>query len=110
MLARRFACRRWINARKQGSASDRALIFSEAGLLRASSPLAFPRHDQSGSHPIAHRRDRRRLVPMKVRPNVGTSLAAGLANEPRLEIGQPETIRPLVRADRYRVAAAIVRA
>jgi hypothetical protein len=99
MLARRFACRRWINARKQGSASDRALIFSEAGLLRASSPLAFPRHDQSGNHPVAHRFDRRR-IPMKVRPDISPVLSAGFAYEPRLDIGKPDVIRPLVRADR----------
>ena len=34
---------------------------------------------------IAHRRDRR-LVPIKVRPNVGASLATGLAYEPGLQI------------------------
>jgi hypothetical protein len=47
---------------------------------------------------------------MKVRPDVGTSLAAGFAHEPRLEIGKPDVIGPLVRADRDRVAAMIVRA
>jgi hypothetical protein len=49
-------------------------------------------------------------LPMKVRPNVGASLAAGLAYEPRLEIEKPDVIGPLVRADRDRMAAMIVRA
>ena len=47
---------------------------------------------------------------MKVRPDVGTPLAAGLANEACLEIGNPDVIRPLIRADRDREAAVIVRA
>lgn len=58
---------------------------------------------------IAHRRDRR-LVPVKVRPDIGGSLAADLAHAPRFEIGEPDMIRPLVRADRNRAAAVIVRA
>jgi hypothetical protein len=44
------------------------------------------------------------------RPNVGASLAASLADEPRFQIGQPDVIGPLVGADRDRMAAAIVRA
>jgi hypothetical protein len=45
---------------------------------------------------------------MKVRPDVSASRAAGLAYEPRLEIGKPDVIRPLIAADRDRVAAAKV--
>jgi hypothetical protein len=70
------------------------------------------RPDRSGGTrtlPIAHRRDRR-LVPMKVRPNIGPSLAAGLAEEARLEVGQPHVVSPFVRADRNRVAAFVIRA
>jgi hypothetical protein len=53
---------------------------------------------------MAHRRDGR-LVPMKVRPNVGAAPTAGLADETWLEIGEPDVIRPLIRADRGRMAA-----
>ena len=48
---------------------------------------------------IAHRCDRR-LVRMKVRPNVGASLAASLAGEQGLDIGQPDFVGPSVSADR----------
>jgi len=37
-------------------------------------------------------------------------MAAGCANETRLNVGQPGVIRPAVTADRNRMAAAIVRA
>ena len=47
---------------------------------------------------------------MPVRPDVGASLAAGLANEPCFKIGEPDVIGPLVCADRDRVAAMMVRA
>jgi len=47
---------------------------------------------------------------MEVRPHVSASLAAGFAYEPRLEIGKPDVIWPLLCADRDRVAAMIVRA
>jgi len=40
---------------------------------------------------IAHRRHRL-LVPMKIRADVGASLAAALAYEARLEIGEPDVI------------------
>jgi hypothetical protein len=50
------------------------------------------------------------LVPMKVRPDVSASLAAAFADEAGLNIGEPDVVRPLVRADRDRVAAVIVRA
>jgi hypothetical protein len=58
---------------------------------------------------IAHRGDVR-LVPMKVRPDVGASLAAGLAHEAWLKIGKPDVIRPFIRVDRDRVAAMEIRA
>jgi len=35
---------------------------------------------------------------MEIRPDVGASLAAGLAHEARFQIGEPDVIRPLVRA------------
>jgi hypothetical protein len=47
---------------------------------------------------------------LKVRPHVGASLAARLAHETRLQVGEPDVIRPLICADRDRVAAMIVRA
>ena len=46
---------------------------------------------------------------MKVRPDVGASLAAGLAHEAWLKIGKP-MIRPFIRVDRDRVAAMEIRA
>lgn len=46
---------------------------------------------------------------MKVRPDVSASLAAGLANEACLEIGNPDVIRPSVRAERNRMAALMIR-
>jgi hypothetical protein len=58
---------------------------------------------------IAHRRDRI-LVPVKIRPDVGSSLAAGFANEPPFQIGEPDVIRPLVCADGPGVTALIIRA
>ncbi len=42
---------------------------------------------------------------MKVRPHIGASLAAGFANKPRLEIGEPDVIGQMVRNGRDRVAA-----
>jgi hypothetical protein len=66
------------------------------------------RSERTRALPIAHRSDRRPF-PMKVRPHVGASLAAGLTYEPRLQIGKPDVIRPLIRADRDRMAATIVR-
>jgi hypothetical protein len=50
------------------------------------------------------------FFPVKIRAHVGASLTAGLADEPRFQIREPEMIRPLVRANRNRVAAMIVRA
>jgi len=47
---------------------------------------------------------------MKVRPDIGASLTAGSANEPCFEIRKPDVIRPLLGADRDRMAAMIVRA
>jgi hypothetical protein len=47
---------------------------------------------------------------MKVRPNVGSPLAARRANEPRLKIRQPNIIPPSVATDRDVVAAPIIRA
>jgi hypothetical protein len=65
------------------------------------------RHDQSVIND-AHRGNRLRLVPIEIRPDVGASLAAGLAHEARLKIGEPNVIRPSVRTDRDRVAAVVI--
>ena len=48
------------------------------------------------------------LVPVKVRPDVGASLAAGFANEPCFQIGEPDVIKPLVCVDGRGVAALIL--
>jgi hypothetical protein len=45
---------------------------------------------------------------IEVRPS--TALAASLADKPRLNIGEPDFIRPMVCRHRNRVAAAVVRA
>ena len=43
-------------------------------------------------------------VPVEVPPDVGAALAAGLANELRLDVGQPDIIGPAVAAHGDRVA------
>jgi hypothetical protein len=58
---------------------------------------------------ITHRCDNL-PIPVEVRPDVSPSLAAGLADEPRLEIGQPDVIRPSISADRDRMTALVIRA
>ena len=50
---------------------------------------------------------RARLFPIEV-PHIGAPLAAGLAYDPRLNIGQPEIIRPVVGANVARMAASIL--
>ena len=57
--------------------------------------------------PIAHHLDGL-LVPIEIRPHVGTALAAHRADETMFYVGQPKIIRPVAAADRDRVAAAIV--
>src|ERR1700730_15058572 len=47
---------------------------------------------------------------MEILAHIGASLAASLAGEPRLDIGQPDVIWPSVAADRRPVAAFVVRA
>ena len=47
-------------------------------------------------------------VPIEIGPDVGASLAAGLAHEARLKIGEPNVIMPSVRTDRDRVAAVVI--
>jgi len=47
---------------------------------------------------------------MEVRPNVSAFKPAGLADEARLKIGEPDLIRPLLCADCDRMAAMIIRA
>jgi hypothetical protein len=46
--------------------------------------------------------------PVEIRTDIGAPLAANLAGEQRLDIGQPDVIGPSVRADGRRVATAIV--
>ena len=43
-----------------------------------------------------------------MRPDVGTALATRPADELRLDVGQPDFIRPMVHIDRDRVTAAVV--
>jgi hypothetical protein len=50
------------------------------------------------------------LVPVEIRPHVGTALAASCADKPRFDIRKPHVIIPLVRRDRDIVAAPIIRA
>jgi hypothetical protein len=50
------------------------------------------------------------LLPMEIRADVGTSLAAGLADEPGFQIGQPDIIWPSIAVDCGPMAAAKVRA
>jgi hypothetical protein len=46
-------------------------------------------------------------VPIEIRPHVGAAMTAGLANELRLDIGQPGIIGPAIATDRNRVTATI---
>jgi len=45
---------------------------------------------------------------MEIRADVSASLAADLAGEARLDVGQPNVIRPSVAADRYPMAAFVI--
>ena len=47
---------------------------------------------------------------MQIRLHARTSLAADLAHEARLKIGEHDVIMPCVRTDRDRVAALMIRA
>ena len=47
-------------------------------------------------------------APIEIRPHIRAALAASMADQPRLNIGQPKIIRPRVAADGDRVAAAVV--
>jgi hypothetical protein len=47
-------------------------------------------------------------LPMEIGPNIRASLAASLAGEARLDVGQPNVIGPSVPADRRRMAAMII--
>jgi hypothetical protein len=57
------------------------------------------RDDARRTSSIAHLANRR-PAPVEIRPHVGAALAAGLADEPRLEIGELEIVRPAVRTER----------
>lgn len=60
--------------------------------------------------PIAHAADRPFCGPIKVRPDVGAAPAARPANEPRLEVGQPQIVRPAIGVQGHAVAASVVSA
>jgi hypothetical protein len=47
---------------------------------------------------------------MEIRADISASLAADLAGEAGLKVGQPNVIRPSVPADRCRMAALVIRA
>ena len=47
---------------------------------------------------------------MEIRADVSAAQAACPTNEQRLNIGQPDIIRPLVAADRGPMAAMVIRA
>jgi hypothetical protein len=47
---------------------------------------------------------------MEIRADISASLAAGLAGKARLDVGQPNVIRPSVAADRCPMAAFVIRA
>jgi hypothetical protein len=49
------------------------------------------------------------LLPIEIRPDIRAPLAAKLARKQGLYIGQPNVIGPLVAADRYSMAALIIR-
>jgi hypothetical protein len=70
-------------------------------------PSRNPRRESISS--VTHRRDQR-LIPVKIRPDVSAFLAARLAGKLGLNVRQPDVIRPLIAADRGRMAAAIMRA
>jgi hypothetical protein len=48
------------------------------------------------------------FLPTEIRTDVGASLAANLAGEQRLEIGQADVIRPSVRGHGRPVAALVI--
>jgi hypothetical protein len=82
------------------------------GLDRGACPEATgssrPGLSRRALHPaITHRLDGL-LVAIELRPHVSAAMATGSADEPRLNVGQPEIIGPAVAADRKRMAAAIV--
>ena len=49
-------------------------------------------------------------LPMEIRADISTSLAAAPADELLLDVGQPDVIGPAVGADGRAMAATIVRA
>jgi hypothetical protein len=50
------------------------------------------------------------FFPMEIRAYISAATAASLTGKPRLQIGQPDVIRPPVAADRRPMRAVIVRA
>ncbi len=49
------------------------------------------------------------VFPVEVWPNIGASLAAGVTDEQRLDIGEPNIVGRLIAAACGRVAALVVR-
>ena len=54
---------------------------------------------------IAHAAGRL-TVPIEIRPDIGAALAAGVADKPRLQIGQADVIQPRVGAELLPMRAA----
>jgi hypothetical protein len=71
------------------------------------SPLKAVLKPMEGASPPRLAFRRFRPVPVEIRPDVGTTFAAGGAGEPILNIRRPHIIRPAIAADRHRMAAAI---
>jgi hypothetical protein len=69
----------------------------------------FDRQKQSHHFPfIANLSTGAHLGGREQAPDVGTSLAAGLADEQRLDVGEPDMVRPPIGAHLNRVAASEV--
>jgi hypothetical protein len=85
---------------------------TRAGLPRADrGEFRIPnRHHRSkDTSSITHAADRP-CVPVEIRPDVGATLAANLADEARLDVRQPHVIGPAVRHHLDRVTAFVIRA
>ena len=85
-----------------GGAAQAARSMKAAIRRRALAAIA-----RTGALPVTRRRGGFPL-PMKVRPKIGAAPAAGLAHEPRFQIGEPHLVRPWVCADRGRIAALVI--
>jgi hypothetical protein len=50
----------------------------------------------------------RLLIPVEIRPDIRIALAAGRADEARLDVREPEVVGPSISVDRERMAAMVV--